>query len=132
MAVLNLFGNSVTFVMKPVHGTSGFLRKVPSGDGSPAQWKAQAALAVAAHQSIGTLGKAQYKGKSMPAISARVARIVPQGKAGEANAGVHGGLSKSERRNRSHVGENRIQALVRKAGEVPMQQTLPEFGYGGY
>lgn len=61
------------------------------------QLKACIALGRAATAAYGTMGKAPYKGVSMPAVAVEVAKTVPKG------AKVHGGLSRRERAERAHA-----------------------------
>jgi len=88
----------------------GFKRGAPwTGDVgklSLPQLKACLALAEAAYDAYGTMGKVYYKGKNMPAVAVEVAKKVRKG------AGVHGGVKPAERRRLRHeAAEASIAAL---------------------
>lgn len=82
------------------------------------QLKACLALATAATAAYGTRGKTPYKGVSMPAICVKVATAVPKG------AGVHGGLSASQRAERAHTAAGAsiasLRSILAQKGVAPV------------
>jgi len=128
-AAFNVLGEPYSLVLNGPFGSGMFFRHHPRNlinNRAPTlpQSKAQYACASAAHANIGTLGTTSYKGKNVPAIAAKVGNTVPQGKATESAPGVHGGMSKSQRRASQRVPESRMAALAAAAQGIQVTQPL--------